>query len=166
MSEKRDRRVTRVPANSGSFWGGSGFWRMPGRGSCWGVLEAGDRQLHAAVGEEHGDGGEGGAPGVYAGGEPDAGGRARRERQSGGVRAEGGGICAGGWGCGRGGTGITGSRWCFRTGRGLWGCRGRRRRCGGFRRFADAGGRGGAGGATNSTRRCGRCWRRRTGICG
>ena len=44
---------------------------------------AGDHQLHAAVGEEHGDGGDGGAPGVYAAGESDARGRVPSGRQSG-----------------------------------------------------------------------------------
>ena len=64
----------------------------------------GGDELYPAVGEIDGDGGEGGAPGVHGGGEPDAGGESEREAEW-RVFAEGGGVSAetedpaeGGWG--------------------------------------------------------------------
>ena len=92
-----------------------------------------DSELHAAVGQEHGDGGEGAAPGA---------GRSRRRWCWWRVRARGraASLCvkaaafaAAAETCGCGATGNMRFRCCFRTDRGLWGCRGRSRRCAGFR---------------------------------
>ena len=66
--------------------------------------EAGDSELLAAVGEVDGGGGEGGASGVYAGGEPGAGGESvgAAERRSFCGRRR---SSCGGWGFGRRGDG-------------------------------------------------------------
>ena len=95
--------------------------------------EARDFELYAAVGEIDGAGGEGGASGVDGAGEPGAGGESFGAAER-GVRAQGGGVSAQAGREAARAMAITRSRWCCRTGAGLWGCRERRRRCAGFRR--------------------------------
>ena len=97
-----------TPAGRRTVWSGSGgTWdssRTRGRRRVLERGEAGDSELHAAVGEIDGGGGEGGAPGVSEAGEPDAGGESDGAAER-GVCAEGGGSSCGGWACGRRGTG-------------------------------------------------------------
>ena len=82
------RRCSRVGAGETGLLAGRG----PGAGIGIGEPSR-DSELHPAVGQVDDRGGEGGSPGVYGGGESDAGGEPERaaERR---IRAEGGGVRA------------------------------------------------------------------------